>query len=167
MGTSAGIAIAAYGASRKASAEKSAGKSQQAVAEYNAQVSDLQADDALARGMQDETRQRLKARGLAGSTRVAYAAAGIDISDADSTFADVQANAATLSEIDALTIRTNAAREAWGYRTQATNQRAGGQIAMVAANNRAIGALVSGASSIYGATYRPGNKLGVTAPAQG
>lgn len=154
MGASAGLAITAFGAAQSASASKAAGKGQQAVADYNAKISDLQAEDALARGIEDTTRLRLKARGAAGENRVAFAAGGVDISDADSTFGEVQANLATITEMDAQAIRVNAAREAWGYKAQAQAQRAGGQLAITAANNKAIGSIVSGITSVYGAAYK-------------
>src|SRR3989304_3955374 len=43
--------------------------------------------------------------------------------------ADVQADAAFQGELDALTIRTNAAREAWGYQVQAEDLRTRATIA--------------------------------------
>lgn len=160
MGATAGLAITAFGSGQSASANRAAGKAQQAVAEYNAKISELQAEDALARGVEDQTRLRLKARGAAGANRAAYAAAGVDISDADSSFGDVQANLATITELDADMIRVNAAREAWGYLAQAQSQRAGGEMARSAGNTKAIGSIVSGFSSYYGATYKPGGNAG-------
>lgn len=163
MGTTAGLAITAYGASQSASANRSAGNAQQAVANYNASISGLQAEDAIARGREDETRLRVRARVDAGEVRARYAAAGIDISDVDSSFAELQASNATLAEVDAMTIRTNAAREAWGYRAQAENQRAGGEIARKAGNQKAIGSIVSGVKGLYGAGAFSGYGYGITA----
>lgn len=95
-----------------------------AVAEFNAKVAELQAKDALVRGAQDESKFRASVRGLIGTQRADYAASNIDVSYGSA--ADVQAETAFQGELDALTIHTNTAREAWGYRVEAANQRAGG-----------------------------------------
>jgi hypothetical protein len=42
-----------------------------------------------------------------------------------------------MGELDALTIRNNAAREAWGYRVQATNYRQSASLTKMAAKNQA------------------------------
>jgi hypothetical protein len=76
-----------------------------------------------------ELRQRQNTRGMIGSQRAAFAASGVVVDDPNSSVADVAANTAALSEIDALTIRSNAAREAWGFRSQAQDFRTRGQIA--------------------------------------
>jgi len=150
MGATAAIAMIGLGAGVNASAQKQAGKSQQALANYNADINDIKANDALARGQNDELRHRLSTNKLIGSQRAAFAASGVDITGADSTAVNVFADTAALSEIDALTIRSNAAREAWGYRTQAQDDRARGRIAKQTGDNQAIGTLIgAGSTALY------------------
>jgi len=150
MGMTAAVAMIGLGAGVNASAQKSAGKSQQALANYNADINDIKANDALARGFNEETRHRLGTRKLIGSQRAAFAASGVDITDMDSTAVNVFADTAALSEIDALTIRSNAAREAWGYRAQAQDDRARGVVAKQTGDNQALGTLIgAGSQALY------------------
>jgi len=124
----AGTATSVVGQVKAGKAQKAAGEAQAAAAEseaqiqdFNATVADQQAQDAIARGQQDEQRYRSQVRGLLGSQRAGFAGANVDVDFGSSV--DVQADAAQLGELDALQIRTNAAREAWGYSVSATDYR--------------------------------------------
>src|SRR5262245_18753530 len=106
----AGTATSVTGQIKAGNAAKRAGKAQQdaaedeaQLAEYNAGVAKLQAQDALARGAEAESKQRASVRMLIGSQRAGYAASNIDAGYGSA--ADVQADAAFLGELDALTIR--------------------------------------------------------------
>lgn len=168
----AGLVMEAYGMAKQAQSAKKAGKagreaanSQADLADYNAAVASVQADDAIARGAEEESRFRTGVRGMIGSQRAEFAAGNIDVGYGSS--ADVQADTAFLGELDALTIRTNAAREAWGYKVQAEDLRKRAQIArktgvMVEASGRAqataayaggTASLLTGAASLYKAKY--------------
>lgn len=107
--------------------QRRSAESQAQLADYNAAVADLQAKDALVRGDQEAQRFRVRTRGLIGEQRAGFAAANIDVGYGSAV--DVQADAALLGELDALTIRTNAAREAWGFRIEAEDLRKRGEIA--------------------------------------
>lgn len=114
-------------AKRAGTAQREASESQADLADYNANVADLQAKDAVARGTEEESRFRSSVRGIIGSQRANQAAQGVDVGFGSTV--DVQADAAFLGELDALTIKTNAAREAWGFQVQAEDLRKRGQIA--------------------------------------
>ena len=129
-----GAGLSTYGAIRQGNAAKKAGDAQQRaadksgeLADFNAQVAELQADDAIARGVEEEQRFRARVRGTIASQRAGYAASNIDVNFG--TAADVQADAAFLGELDALTIAGNAAREAWGFKMQAEDLRRRGTLA--------------------------------------
>ena len=122
------------------------GSNQNKLAQFNAQVSEQQATDALMRGKDDEERFRQGVKTLIGSQRASFAGNNVDI--ASGSAADVQADAAFLGELDAQTIRTNAMREAWGYRQQAEEYRRGGQAALSAARWGAAETALSGTGSI-------------------
>jgi hypothetical protein len=96
-------------------------ESEAGLADYNAQVAALQALDAVGRGAEEESRFRTQIRSAIAAQRVGFAAGNIDVSYGSAV--DVQADAAFLGELDALTIRTNAAREAWGYNVQGEDLR--------------------------------------------
>ncbi len=135
-GVGAGVqAIGTYRAGRAqgraaeeaGAAERRAAESSAALADYNAAVADIQARDATQRGTEEESKFRQGVDVLIGSQRAGFAAAGVDVGFGSAV--DVQADAALLGELDALTIRTNAAREAWGYKVEATDLRERARIA--------------------------------------
>jgi len=124
----AGLAMSAYGAYKQGSATKKAGQAQKGaadssagLADYNAEVAEVQAEDAVARGAEEESRFRTGVRGMIGAQRTGFAAGNIDVGYGSAV--DVQADVAFLGELDAITIRTNAARESWGYKVQAEDSR--------------------------------------------
>jgi hypothetical protein len=124
----AGAATKAYGqhkagqaAKKEGEAEQRAAESQADLSDYNAAVADLQSKDAVERGALDANRFRARTRALIGEQRTGFAAGNIDVGYGSAV--DVQADTAFLGELDALTVRTNAAREAWGFRVEATDQR--------------------------------------------
>jgi hypothetical protein len=153
MGATAAIGFMAVGSGMQYGANKQAGKSQQALHNFNAQIGRAKSEDALARGIEAEGIHRANTRRLIGDQRAAFAASGVDISDPDSTAVNVFADTAALSELDAITIRTNAAREAWGYRMQAQNDTALGVIAKQEADSKAIGAITSMAGNVLYGKY--------------
>ena len=136
----AGTAVSAY-------SQYSAGQSQRALANKQAQIGEAQANDALARGVEAERRHRLQTRGLIGAQRASLAAQGVDVNDGSAL--DVQTSAATMGEMDAQTIRRNSQLEAWGFRAGAANTRASGQIAARAGALNATGTILGGVSRSY------------------
>lgn len=128
-----GMGTQAIGQLKSGNAQKRAGEkgqeaanSQADLADANAAIADLQAADAITRGADEESRFRTLVRGAIGTQRVGFAASNVNV--AVGSAVDVQADAAMLGELDALTIRTNAAREAWGYKVQAYDYRKRGEI---------------------------------------
>jgi pyruvate/2-oxoglutarate dehydrogenase complex dihydrolipoamide acyltransferase (E2) component len=150
-------------------AQRQAAESEASIADYNAAVANLQAKDAVDRGAEDESRFRSQVKVAIGGARAATAQRNIDVGFGSAV--DVQADAAHLGELDALTIRTNAAREAWGYKVQSTDytnragvarktgyyaQQAGqaaGAAQRTAGNLNAIGTVASGGASLLMARY--------------
>jgi hypothetical protein len=108
--------------------------SQAAVADYNAHVSDLQAQDAIERGAQDEARYRLQIKSTIGAQRVGFAGGNVDVGFGSPV--DVAADTAHTGELDALTIRNNAARTAWGFSVAAADSRSQAAIDRKAAANQ-------------------------------
>lgn len=121
-----------------------AGKQAKSIGDYNAQVYENQAVDAIDRGKDNEQRFRLGVKALIGSQKAGFAGQGVDVNSGSAL--DVQADAAFLGELDALTIRTNAARDAQGFRDQAQNSRMGGTAARNQAYGQAAGTVLSSAS---------------------
>lgn len=127
------------------------GKSQKRLNEYNAQVATMQSEDAIARGKDAEERHRENVRRLMGSQRAAWAASGVDVNSGNAV--DVVADTASMGELDALMIRHNAAREAWGFQNQAIDYRARGEIAEAEARNRGLQSALSTGSTLLSDRY--------------
>lgn len=168
----AGTATSVYGqvkagqAARAAGqAQKKASESQAQLADFNASVADLQAKDAIERGSEAESKFRTTIRSAIGAQRAGIAAGNIDVGFGSAV--DTQADAAFLGELDAMTIRTNAAREAWGYKVQSQDLRKRAEIARKegvyleaagrerqgASNLGAVGSLIGGGASLLQMKY--------------
>lgn len=148
-----GMAMNVAGQLQQAAAASAQARYQQGMMEYNRQVMERNAGLAIQQGKADEERQRLKTGQLIGSQRAAIASQGGDPNSG--SYLDLQADTASAGETDALTIRSNAAMRAYGFRLQGAGLGAqGGLYGMQAANATAalpfgIGSsLLSGASSI-------------------
>lgn len=149
MGVSAAIGLTVAGGGMQALGQYESGKANERLMNQNARIADMQADDALDRGRKAEGRHRVDVRRTIGAQRARLAASGVDIS-ADGSAIDLVADTARMGELDALTIRNNAAREAWGYKTQAVDLRARGKIARMEGKYAAVGTLLSTGGKAYG-----------------
>lgn len=114
----AGLATGVMGAYNQSASTKKAFEYQAAVGRNNAQLGEWQARDAITRGQKAEQTQRLKAAALKSTQRASFAARGMAL-DEGSPLSILQ-DTDFMGELDASTIKDNAAREAWGYRMQAS-----------------------------------------------
>ena len=150
---------------------------QQAMADYNAAVArnnaiaqrqqaeaqanrlEMEASDAQARGREEARQARLEKAQNIASQRAAFAASGVDVGSG--TPVGVLQDTAESGERDALQIKNNAAREAWGLRTDAQDALYEAEVASTQAEqdaraaefrgrSQAIGTLLSGASRTAG-----------------
>jgi hypothetical protein len=113
----------------------------------NAGLAELQAQDAIARGAQASAQVRRDTRATIGAQRVAYASQGVDVGSGSALA--VQADTAAIGELDALTIKNNAAREAFGYKIDAANSRTREEYTRQAGRNAQTSTLLTGASNLY------------------
>lgn len=134
----------------------------------NAGLADMQAADAIARGREAELKVRGDSRQLVGAQRAALAAQGIAIDSGSA--ADVIENDAMMGELDALTVRNNARRAAWGFNVQGEQYRAQGELARAVGRNTAkalrrgsVNTLLSGAGQLY-EVYNSYGHNGVSRP---
>ena len=108
-----------FEAKAQADAARYAGDAQASVYETNALIQRLRAEDAIRRGDDEAKKAKEAAKRLIGSQRASMGAQGIDIESGSAL--DIQKETAELGAMDALTIKNNAWREAWGLRAEATN----------------------------------------------
>lgn len=146
--------ISAYSSSQL-SAEAYA--AQAAIARNNAKLAQQSAQDAIERGITAEANQRLKTANLKSSQRVQMAANGIDINYGSASA--VQASTDFLGNLDALTIRENASREAAGYIRERNNDimNAGLLTGRANSENPLLSAgttLLTGAGQVASSYYR-------------
>lgn len=154
MGATAAIGAVAGGSVFSAYTKVKAGNEQQKMFDQNAQYADWQSQDALTRGAINEKRQRQNTEQVIGSQRTSLAAQNVDVNKGSSL--DVQADAAYLGELDALTIRNNAAKESYGFQVQAADLRQRGKYAKQGGEMDALQTIVGGGSSLLLAKYGGG-----------
>lgn len=147
------IAATLVGGYQQAQAAKAEGAYAAQVANQNAKIATQQADYERQLGNIEEEKQRRNVRLMLGSQRAALAANGIDTTSG--TALDLQSETAQLGEEDALAIRANAARRAWGYEVDAMNQKANAAAAKARGKNQAIGSYLGAAaqSAALGYSY--------------
>lgn len=161
------IAIAATAASSVMSyvGQKQAGAAQSNALRYQADmdtnnsiIAERQAQDALDRGRTEEQMHRIKIGQLKGQQVNAFAKNGVE-TDSGSAL-DTLSDTAMIGELESLTIRNNAEREAYGYKVQsmnysasATNNRTAASTAKSSANTAAIGSVLSSAGSVADKWY--------------
>ena len=168
--SAAGLAVAAVGAAasaagaansaagaRKAGAATSAADMYQAqIAAYQAAIDRQNAEWASQAGEINASNSGLKTRAAIGQEKAATSAAGIDSTTGSAR--QVQAATEQIGMQEAQTIRSDAAKQAYGYTVKASNDEAQAQLDMMGAGNavtagniQADSSLLSGASTVAGA----------------
>jgi len=153
--------LGAAGQVQQAKATAEANKYNAQVAEMNAQIADKQAKDAIERGKQEEQQKRLQTAQLEGRQRTAIAANGVDLTFGSPL--DTIVDTAKMGEIDALNVRTNAYREAYGYKMQGTNQLANAKLDRMHADAAVKGGYLEAFGTVLGGTgkvYSQAKSLG-------
>jgi hypothetical protein len=172
----AGIAsagVAAVGAEQSAAAQKKAAEYQAQVAANNAITAEQNAEYATKAGQAKAESASLQSREELGRVVAGEAAQGVDVTTGSA--ADVQTGQREIGTLNTQNVVNNAALQAYGYRTQATNFEAQSGLltqeasqAGTAGNIAAAGDLLSGVSSLgkawtsFGGTAAPGTGGGLT-----
>lgn len=147
----ASTGIKMYGDIQQGQAEANAANYNATLAGYNAEQARRNAEMESESGSAKAAMQGRETRAQFGSERARAAGGGLDPNSGSAV--DVQTSTAELGHLDALTIRTNAAKAAYGYQIQGTNyeneaelDRAQAKQAKTASYIKAAGTLVGGAS---------------------
>lgn len=148
-------AMAAFSAYSAAESQNSSDEYQAGVARNNQQTAEWQAADAAQRGNEAKAATRRKYSALEGTQRASLAARGLDIGEGSAN-AMLQ-DTAFFGEYDQNTVRANAAREAWGYKVQASNfgNEAGFRQASADGRSPILSGAMAGASAYFG-SKQPG-----------
>lgn len=150
----ASLALTGLGGVQTARAQRAAGEAEARAAEQNARTAQQQADQARQIGNIEEERQLRRVRAALGSQRAALAANNLDINTG--TALDLQAETAGFGAADALNLRANALRQAWGFEVEATNSRNRASAARANARNAMMGTLITTGASMFGTAYSGG-----------
>lgn len=147
MGAIAAITALSVGsklitANAESKAIKAQSEFQASQLEGNAAVTDIYAKDAIQRGEQEVNRFRITTRQELGASRAALAAQGYDLSQG--TALDIQQDIVGFGAEDVETIRNNAWRESFGYKTQALEQRTQAQFTRTTGKFRSKQAILTG-----------------------
>lgn len=117
--TGIGAVAGAIGSLQYGQAAAEANKYQGQIALNNAAIAKRNASTVGEEGEIGAGTQGLKNRATIGSITANQGANGIDVNSGSAP--DVRKSADLIGQMDAMTIRSNAAREAYGYQTQASN----------------------------------------------
>jgi hypothetical protein len=137
-----------YGQIQQGKAADASAKYQAAVDRNNAILSDRKERDAILRGNEEERRQRVETSQRIGLQRASFAENNIDLGS-DSVI-DTLSDTAMTGELDALTIRNNAQREASGYAAEGMNYRASAENELMAGKNAKKASKINATASILG-----------------
>jgi len=104
-----------------------------AVGRNNAMRAEFLAEDAIERGKEDESEERLRGRILVGALRAQLASSGQVIDEGSA--GDLVVDQAEVNELNARTIRNNAAREAQEFRIRASQFENEASLTQIAGSN--------------------------------
>lgn len=123
------------------------GKNAQDMANYNGDLAKVKAADALSAGAIAEDRMRQHVRQVEGAQTAAMGASGGVVGSG--SFGDILDQTAKFGELDALTVRSNAYKQAWGFQTQENADRLQGALAANQGGVNAVGTLLSASPGLY------------------
>ena len=171
LASGAGAGISAFGALTGGGAQSQMFQYQAGVANLNKQIALQNADYALATGDVQAEKYGMAARERMGAIRAGEGAQNIDVGSGSK--AAVQEGQQTVAGIDLATIANNAARKAYGYQVEATQDTAQAALDTQAASDakaaggiKAVASLVSGAGSVASKWYQ-GPSVGLNGGAGG
>jgi hypothetical protein len=147
--TALGGVTGALGAIQQGKAQAASARFNAAVAGINAQQAERNAQMASEAGMAQAAMRERQTRAEVGQLKANQAASGIDVNSGSAL--DVRSSAAELGELDALTVRSNATKEAYGYSTQANSFRNEAGLENAEAENDETAGNVGAASTLLGA----------------
>lgn len=147
-----GTVFGATSAISQSRAQAAGYENQANAADQNAKIAEKQAVSAAENGAQEEKQMRQRGEATIGAQKASFAASGLDTGSGSAM--DVIADTSTQNNLDALTVRKNAANQVWGYQAEQTNFKNQARAARSAASNAktagymgAFGTVLQGVSS--------------------
>jgi hypothetical protein len=154
----AGAGMSAIGSYEQGQAKSQAAMYQAQVAANNAAIARQNAVFEIQGGETEATNVGLRIRAAIGAEKARQGASGINVNKG--TAVDVRAGTEELGMLDALTVRSNAARKAYGYQVSATSDVAqSGLLQMEGSQAQEAGDIGAAASLLSGASTVGGNYM--------
>lgn len=143
-----GAGVGALGAIQQGKAAKASATYNAEVATNNANIAKQNASFAAQEGTANTEAAQMQSRAKVGAIAANQGASGVDVNSGSSL--DVRSSAAELGELNALTVRSNAARQVYGYQTEGENYQAQAGLDTAQAANAMPAADIGAASSLLG-----------------
>lgn len=154
--TGIGGVIGALGSIRSGYAESDAAKYQAQIAQNNAAIAGRNAQWASSEGDIEAQNQSLKTRAQVGATIAGAAANGLDVNSGSAK--QVVQSEQMLGRLDAMTIRSNAARQAYGYLQQGQNFEGEAALKEAEAKNDVSAGFMGAGSSLLSSASQLGRQ---------
>lgn len=122
------------------------GQAARKAGDANARIQTIMAEDALERGRAREASKRRETAARKGRQAAVFGASGAEINTGSSL--EILADTAQFGELDALRIRNNAEKEAFGLMAGAAISRTQGKNAQTSSFLNAAGTLITGAAVV-------------------
>lgn len=161
VGSAVSTGMSVIGSLQQGKAAQAQANYQAKVQENNAKAAQMQAADAIERGKLDENNHRKKVAHMLGAQRAGIAGSGFELGD--ETSQDILGDTAAMGELDARMIRTNAAREAWGFEYQASNELAGAEITKARGESARIASFWNAGTDLLGGATKFATSYGQNA----
>lgn len=140
-----GTGMSVFGALQSGKAASQSAKYNAAVATNNQEIANQNARYAAQEGEVNAARKQQETRAKIGGVLAEQGASGVDVNSGSAV--DTRASASEVGAEDALTIRSNAARQAYGYQTQATNYGAEAELDKSKAKSSATSGYINAGST--------------------
>lgn len=147
----ASLALTAIGTGVAVEGAVSAADYQSQVAKNNAVIAQQNANTDVAAGAAAEEQNALKTKAAIGGEIASQASNGLDVNTGSAL--SVREGTAGLGELSDLTIKNNAARQAYGAETQGANFSSAATADQLTGENQALSSLIGGGSKLA-STYQ-------------
>jgi hypothetical protein len=151
-----GAGVGAVGAVQSGHAAQASADYSAQVAKNNATIADQNAQVAASAGVAQAGREQMAQSQRMGAIRAALASTGTDVGSGSAL--DVQTGQRTVDELDTMTVRNNAARTQYGYRTAAMSDTAQAGLDTMQGRNAAAAGGIGAVSSILGGASSVGKQ---------
>lgn len=148
VSTAAGGILGAFGAQEQGEAQSKMYQYQAGVARINQKIAEQNADYARAAGEVEAQKSGMETRARVGQIRAAQGASNLDVNTGSA--AAVRASQQAVGQEDEAIIRANAARKAYGYEVEATQDKAQVGLDTMAASQSKTAGDIGAMASILG-----------------